>query len=131
MCQHTHIQNRTYANKSRHTYICDIHQLSNPVSANSNSLKWKRWIWCLFCFVMIYFFIGAAKIKLENKGDLTFFMKQEDIVSIRFGYFSVNNFITIPMLCLGHYWKPLVWFIHIFIFCPSKDMQYYAIDTEY
>lgn len=61
-----------------------------------------------FLFCNDIFFIGAAKIKLENKGDLTFFMKQDDIVSIKFGYFSINNFITIPVLCLGHYLKPLV-----------------------
>ena len=28
--QHTHVQNHVYTNKSRHTYVCDIRQLSNP-----------------------------------------------------------------------------------------------------
>ena len=29
--QRTHVQNHVYANKSRHTYICNVCQLSNPV----------------------------------------------------------------------------------------------------
>ena len=29
-CQHTHDQNQTYANKSRHTYVHNVCQLLNP-----------------------------------------------------------------------------------------------------
>ena len=61
---------------------------------------------------MIYFFLGAAKIKLENKGDLSFFMKQDDIVSTRFGLFL----LTIPR-CTRVYWVLLE--IYCFI---SKHM---------
>ena len=29
-CHRTHIQKHAYANKSRHTYVRDVRQLSNP-----------------------------------------------------------------------------------------------------
>ena len=31
MSQHRHIQNHAYTNKSMHTYVCHVCQLSNPV----------------------------------------------------------------------------------------------------
>ena len=39
----------------------------------------------------IGFFLGAAKVKLENKGDLSFFNRQDESVRISFQFdFSLN-----------------------------------------
>ena len=34
-------------------------------------------------------FLGKAKVKLENKGDLSFFAKQDEAVSIRYTHLSI------------------------------------------
>ena len=41
--EHTNVQNHTYANKSRYTYVRDVCQLSNPAISNTyiqNNTKW-------------------------------------------------------------------------------------------
>ena len=39
VCQHMHAQNHAYANKSRHMYVHDIHQLLNPTCYYDFSYK--------------------------------------------------------------------------------------------
>ena len=39
MLTRTHLQNHAYANESRHTYVCDVCQLSNPARKDTESLK--------------------------------------------------------------------------------------------
>ena len=38
--QRTHVQNHAYASKSRHKYVCNVHQLSNPVVL---VITWKKY----------------------------------------------------------------------------------------
>ena len=54
-----HIQNHAYTNKSRHTYVCNIHQLLNTASFRSKSLLQlfhkflKRYIKCQHAGMLI------------------------------------------------------------------------------
>ena len=42
MCQRTHVQNHAYANKSRRTNVCGIHQLLNPGDCHAGLLHKLR-----------------------------------------------------------------------------------------
>ena len=59
ICQFTHVQNHSYANKSRHMYVCDVHQLLNTDESIivgsalfSNCVQKYTFLWWMGHFTM-------------------------------------------------------------------------------